>query len=555
MISEDFMTLVSGTGMATQKELKIIDVTHKKHPFAEFFLTALENFDENRFMHLMAEAHDYTLMKLNVSEIPIERLSMFQKRLVERYRVIPVNEVENKIILTSFDPLAKNQLKDISDLLDKTCEIVLCNISTWESLFNKVKISVKELVDTLEEVNTDEVEESEKQILDNITGDVVSLVNHILGDAYYRGASDIHIEPYEKKFRVRFRIDGTLFEISTPPKSLALAIISRFKIMSKLDISEKRLPQDGRMKLVMGGSPIDYRVSSIPTLFGEKVVLRLLDSTNLELDMTKLGFTAPQLKVFKDGIKKPFGMALVTGPTGSGKTTTLYSSLMELNIEGTNISTAEDPCEFNLEGINQVNVRKDIGLDFARALKSFLRQDPDIIMVGEIRDTEVGEMAVEAALTGHFVFSTLHTNDAPSTITRLLNLGIEPFLVTSSLSIVTAQRLCKRICEKCKEEVKDADKEFVSLGMHPTSAKKVKAYIGKGCHHCNETGYKGRVAIHEVLEMSRAIKELVLDGASSDEIKEMAIYEGMRTLRMSALIKVAQGVTTLEQAVLNSSAD
>ncbi len=555
MLNEQFSSLISSTGMATQKELKKIDVTHKNDPFAEFYLHDLENFDENRFMHLMAEANGLTILKINEDEISSEQLSVLQKKVVTKYRLIPVNEVSNKIILTSFDPNAKENLKECMEILGKPCEIVLTNISTWEKLYSRVKVSVKELVDSIEEIDETEVQEDEKQVLDNITSDVVSLVNHILADAFYRGASDIHVEPYEKKFRIRFRIDGSLVEISSPPKALSLAMISRFKIMAKLDISEKRLPQDGRMKIGIAGRTIDYRVSSIPTLFGEKIVLRLLDSSSLELDMTKLGFTEKQLEIFKSGIKKPYGMALVTGPTGSGKTTTLYSALMELNTINTNISTAEDPCEFNLEGINQVNIRKDIGFDFAKALKSFLRQDPDIIMVGEIRDTEVGEMAVEAALTGHFVFSTLHTNDAASTVTRLLNLGVEPFLVVSSLSVITAQRLCKKICENCKEEVKSTSDELVACGLEALSAAKVKIYKGKGCDHCNQTGNKGRVAIHEILEVTPGIKSLVLNGASTDEIKQRAIYEGMRTLRMSALMKVAQGLISLEEAVLSSSAD
>ncbi len=555
MLSESFSTLVSSTGMATQKELKKIEVTYKSLPFAEFFLQELENFDENRFMHLMAETNSLTIFKLNVEEISDEVLSLLQKKVVTKYRMIPVKEADGKVVLTSFDPSAKDHLSDCMEILGKPCELILTNISTWESLFKRVKISVKELVESIEEVEIDEIQEDEKKVLDNITSDVVSLVNHILADAYYRKASDIHVEPYEKKFRIRFRVDGSLLEISSPPKALSLAIVSRFKIMAKLDISEKRMPQDGRMKIKIGGHTIDYRVSSIPTLFGEKIVLRLLDSTSLELDMTKLGFTKPQLEKFKEGIKKPYGMALVTGPTGSGKTTTLYSSLMELNTANTNISTAEDPCEFNLEGINQVNIRKDIGFDFAKALRSFLRQDPDIIMVGEIRDSEVGEMAVEAALTGHFVFSTLHTNDAASTVTRLLNLGVEPFLVASSLSIITAQRLCKKLCEHCKEEVKNPIDELVSCGLKNSPSLKFKVYQAKGCEHCGHSGHKGRVAIHEILEISPKVKSLILKGASTDEIKQLAIYEGMRTLRMSAMIKVAEGMISMKEAVLNSAAD
>jgi type IV pilus assembly protein PilB len=325
--------------------------------------------------------------------------------------------------------------------------------------------------------------------------------------------------------------------------------------MAQMDISEKRKPQDGRIKLQIGGKPIDYRVSSLPTLFGEKIVLRLLDQSNLQLDMTKLGFEVKQLEVFQNGIHQPYGMVLVTGPTGSGKTTTLYSALAELNTEGTNISTAEDPCEFNLEGINQVNVKKEVGLTFPAALKAFLRQDPDIIMVGEIRDFEVGEIAIEAALTGHMVLSTLHTNDAGSTITRLLNMGIEPFLVVAALNCVVAQRLCRKICISCREIIKVEPEQLVDCGFAPASAEKIKVYHGTGCEVCGGSGYKGRVAIYEVLPVTPQVRDLILKHASTDEIKAQAIKDGMKSLRMSALTKVAQGLTTLEEALANSSSD
>jgi type IV pilus assembly protein PilB len=383
----------------------------------------------------------------------------------------------------------------------------------------------------------------------------VTFVNRLLAEAFVKKASDIHVEPYERIFRVRLRIDGNLVEVAQPPKSMMASVLSRLKIMSQMDISEKRKPQDGRIKLLIGGKPIDYRVSSLPTLFGEKIVLRLLDSSNLQLDMTKLGFEAKQLEVFKEGIHRPYGMCLVTGPTGSGKTTTLYSALAELNTPDSNISTAEDPCEFNLEGCNQVNVKKEVGLTFATALKAFLRQDPDIIMVGEIRDLEVGEIAVEAALTGHLVLSTLHTNDAPATVTRLLNMGIEPFLVVAALNVIVAQRLCRKICMNCREEKKVPIEELITCGFAPASAEKIKIYHGKGCDMCNNTGYKGRLAIYEVLSVTPKIRELILRNASADDLKKQAIRDGMKTLRMCALTKVAQGLTTLEEAVTNSASD
>jgi len=371
--------------------------------------------------------------------------------------------------------------------MKKPVEFILTNLSSWMKLFTQVEDSVEELIATVVEVNANAESEADVKAED-IGQDVVSFVNRILAEAFVKKASDIHIEPYEKTFRVRFRLDGSLQEVAKPPKSIMLPVISRLKIMASLDISEKRKPQDGRIKLNIGGKPIDYRVSSLPTLFGEKIVLRLLDQSNLQLDMTKLGFEVKQLEVFKNGIHQPYGMVLVTGPTGSGKTTTLYSALAELNTEGTNISTAEDPCEFNLEGINQVNVKKEVGLTFPSALKAFLRQDPDIIMVGEIRDLEVGEIAVEAALTGHMVLSTLHTNDAPSTITRLLNMGIEPFLVVAALNCVVAQRLCRKICIGCREIVKVDTKQLIACGFAPASAEKIKVYHGVGCEVCGGSG-------------------------------------------------------------------
>jgi type IV pilus assembly protein PilB len=386
---------------------------------------------------------------------------------------------------------------------------------------------------------------------------VVKLVNLILTDAVKKTASDIHIEPYEKSFRVRYRIDGVLYEVMKPPLKLKNAITSRIKIMSELDIAERRLPQDGRIKLKMGrGREMDFRVSVLPTLFGEKIVMRLLDKSNLQLDMTKLGFEEPQLALFQDSIHQPFGMVLVTGPTGSGKTTTLYSALSELNKISENLSTAEDPVEFNLSGINQVQMHDDIGLNFAAALRSFLRQDPDIIMVGEIRDFETAEIAVKAALTGHMVLSTLHTNDAPSTINRLLNMGIEPFLVSSSVNCIVAQRLARRVCEECKDKDPDITREaLVEAGVDPEVAKTIVPVKGKGCRNCSDTGFRGRVAVYEVMQLHEELKEFVLNGASSLELKREAIRLGMKTLRQSALSKLVEGMTTLGEVLRVSSAD
>ncbi|HRI67094.1 MAG TPA: ATPase, T2SS/T4P/T4SS family [Polyangium sp.] len=363
-----------------------------------------------------------------------------------------------------------------------------------------------------------------------------------------KGASDIHIEPYEKKQRVRYRIDGVLIEEMQPPMKLKNAIASRIKIMSSLDIAERRLPQDGRIKLKLGhGKEMDFRVSVCPTIWGEKIVMRLLDKGNLQLDMTKLGFDRRPLDDFQWAINQPWGMTLVTGPTGSGKTTTLYSALSELNTPDTNISTAEDPVEYNLHGINQVQMLDSIGLNFAAALRSFLRQDPDIIMVGEIRDFETAEIAVKAALTGHMVLSTLHTNDAPSTISRMLNMGIEPFLITASVNLVLAQRLARKNCADCKVPFQQDPQQLKDFGFTDEQVSRAKLMKGTGCKTCNGSGYKGRVALYEVMRFHDPLKDLVLQGASTAELKVAAIKSGMNTLRMAGIEKICQGMTTTEE--------
>ena len=382
---------------------------------------------------------------------------------------------------------------------------------------------------------------------------VVRLVNVLLVDSLRRGASDIHIEPYEKDFRIRFRIDGVLYDVMHPPMKLRDPLISRLKIMSKLDISEKRLPQDGRIKIKVKvddrSRELDFRVSTLPTLFGEKVVLRLLDKDKLMLDMTKLGFEPESLEKFKRAISNPYGMVLVTGPTGSGKTNTLYSALQSLNTPETNIMTAEDPVEFNLQGINQVQMKEQIGLNFAAALRSFLRQDPNIILVGEIRDFETAEIAIKAALTGHLVLSTLHTNDAPSTISRLVNMGIEPFLVATSVNLIQAQRLIRRICKDCKEETHVVPEALVEIGFSEEEAKTLKVYKGRGCDTCLGTGFKGRVGLYEVMEVTDELRELIIIGASAIELRKKAMELGMITLRGSGLAKLREGITTIEEVV------
>ncbi len=403
-------------------------------------------------------------------------------------------------------------------------------------------------VELLEELEQIDVASLERQ---GGEAPVIRLVNLMLMSAIQKGASDIHIEPYEKEFRVRFRIDGILYNVMAPPMKFRDAITSRIKIMAKLDIAEKRLPQDGRIKIrfAVDGAlkEIDFRVSCLPTLFGEKIVMRLLDKDKLMLDMTKLGFEAESLSKLEVAIGKPWGLVLVTGPTGSGKTNTLYSSISKVNTTETNIMTAEDPVEFNLVGVNQVQVRENIGLNFAAALRSFLRQDPNIILVGEIRDFETAEIAVKAALTGHLVLSTLHTNDAPSTINRLMNMGIEPFLVASSVNLICAQRLVRRVCAACKADHPTPPQALVDAGFTPDEAQKVVPKRGTGCEVCNQTGYKGRVGLYEVMEITEELRELILVGASGLELKRKAVEEGMITLRRSGLRKVMEGVTTIEE--------
>jgi type IV pilus assembly protein PilB len=434
--------------------------------------------------------------------------------------------------------------------IKKTLEHRFGGVS-YDEVLRKFGDGDMEVIHDHEDVNLQELQQA------TMEAPVVTLVNAILADAAKRRASDIHIEPYEKVFRVRFRVDGVLHEIMSPPLRLKNPLVSRLKVMAGLDIAERRLTQDGRIKLKMGLSgEMDIRVSVLPTLFGEKVVMRLLDKSNLQLDMSKLGFDAQTLKDFQDAIHKPYGMILITGPTGSGKSTTLYSALSELNKPDVNISTAEDPVEYNLMGINQVQVRDQIGLNFAACLRSFLRQDPDIIMVGEIRDLETAQIAVKASLTGHLVLSTLHTNDAPSTVDRLMNMGVETFLLTSSINLIAAQRLVRRICENCKEPADISAEALINLGVDP--AEVGSAFVplhGKGCANCNETGYRGRLAIYEIMVMHEPLKELVLRGASTVEMKREAVKLGMSTLRMSALQKVRDGLTTIEETVRVTDAD
>jgi len=512
-------------------------------------------------------AKQYGVPSINIDEFEIDPavIQLIPEEVATKHTVIPVNRAGSTLILATADPSNIYALDDIKFLTGYNIQAVVASEEAIHRAVDKYYDQTSSLEDVMgdfDDSDIDLIQDSDDVDLADLArasedAPVVKLVNLILTDAIKKEASDIHIEPYEKSFRVRYRIDGVLYEAMKPPMKLKNAIISRIKIMSELDIAERRLPQDGRIKLKLGrGKEMDFRVSVLPTLFGEKTVLRLLDKSNLQLDMTKLGFEQPQLDVFKNSIHQPYGMVLVTGPTGSGKTTTLYSALSELNQISDNLSTAEDPVEFNLGGINQVQMHDEIGLNFAAALRSFLRQDPDIIMVGEIRDFETAEIAVKAALTGHMVLSTLHTNDAPSTVNRLLNMGIEPFLVASSVNCIVAQRLARRVCSECRQDDPEVMSEaLIEAGMSEDLAKTATPIVGKGCRLCSDTGYKGRVALYEVMDIRDELKEFVLNGASALELKREAIRLGMKTLRQSALSKLAEGVTTLSEALRVSSAD
>jgi len=501
---------------------------------------------------------------LEDEEIDADVISLVPEQLARQHTLIPINRAGSSIIVAMSNPSDLNAIDDIKFHSGLNVEVVIASelaIRAALDRYYKKDIDYKKLVDEMKSDDV-EVEEAEKEedviSLERSSEDapVVRLVNMLLIDAIRRNASDIHIEPYEKAFRVRYRIDGVLYEIMNPPLKLKSAITSRIKIMASLNIAERRLPQDGRIKIKLGeGKEMDFRVSVLPTLFGEKVVMRLLDKGNLQLDMTKLGFEPEQLAVFKDCINRPYGMVLVTGPTGSGKTTTLYSVLSELNKTTDNISTAEDPVEFNLAGINQCQMADAIGLNFAAALRSFLRQDPDIIMVGEIRDFETAEIAVKAALTGHLVLSTLHTNDAPSTVSRLLNMGLEPFLVTASVNAILAQRLARKICVECKREVRVDPQQLIDLGVPAAQAAAGKVCEGAGCRVCNGTGYKGRIALYEVMALTDELKDLVLQGVSSLELKRAAMRSGMKTLRQAALGRLLNGTTTISEVIRCSAAD
>ena len=521
-------------------------------------LIAQKLLTEEQLTSFLSQQYGVPIVNLADYEIDPSVIKIIPQDVVQKYQLLPLNRAGSTLIVAVSDPSNLFALEDIKFMTGYNIEMVVASERDIKVSIDKYYDQSASLADVMSDLDVEDMEivGDEEQVdlgsLERATEDapVVKMVNAILQDAIRKKASDIHVEPYEKMFRVRYRIDGVLYEVMKPPLKLKNAITSRIKIMAELDIAERRLPQDGRIKIKLGGGKdMDFRVSCLPTLFGEKIVLRLLDKGSLQTDLTKLGYEPEALAHFMHEIHKPFGMVLVTGPTGSGKTVSLYSAISELNKVSDNISTAEDPVEFNFAGINQVQMHDDIGLTFSSALRAFLRQDPDIIMIGEIRDFETAEIAIKAALTGHLVLSTLHTNDAPATINRLLNMGIEPFLVASAVNLITAQRLARRVCIECSQREDIPVQALIDAGVSPDEASSYVCMRGTGCPACNNTGYKGRVGFYQVMPMREEIKELILNGANTAEIKRESIRIGIKTMRQSGLTKLKEGVTSFEEVL------
>lgn len=521
---------------------------------------------ENQVLRALEKAYQIPGVEVSTFEIDPAVIALVKKEICEKQCLIPLQKAGQTLVVAFSDPGNIMMREDLRFLTKMKIQPVVGTETAIQAAIERYyggSFNLKQMDSAASTLALESDEEfdfmagQQTEIIDqegaSSDAPIVKFVNAVLADAIRRRVSDIHFEPYERRYRVRFRIDGNLQEATAPPPGTAAAIASRIKIMAKLDIAEKRRPQDGRLKVrTSKGKEMDFRVSSLPCIWGEKIVLRLLDKSNLQLDMTKLGFEEEDLKIFKANIHVPQGMVLITGPTGSGKTNTIYSALSELNQTDVNISTAEDPVEFNLEGINQVQMNADIGLTFADSLKSFLRQDPDIILVGEIRDFETAEIAFKAASTGHLVVSTLHTNDAPSTVVRLTEMGVAPYIITSTVNLVVAQRLVGRICESCKAPIEVPAQTLVNLGVAPEEVKNYSLFKGKGCASCSGTGIRGRIAIFELMTMTEKLKEAILKGASSGQLRYLAREQGMRTLRRSALLKLRRGLTTIEE-VLNAS--
>jgi len=521
-----------------------------------YTLVKLGIVEETEITKMLARQYRMPAVDLARFEVDPRIVKLVPGEVAVRHTVLPLKREGRTLTVAMSDPTNMTVVDDLKFITRYDIFPVIAGEYTLrtaiERYYEQTDAQLQTILKDIEDEDLEVIEEEEDEDASAPLSDdapVVKLINGILTDAVKRGASDIHIEPFEKELRVRYRIDGALQEVMTPPIKLRAALTSRVKIMSNLNIAERRVPQDGRIKLKMGKRVIDFRVSTLPVIYGEKLVLRILDQSNLTLDLTKFGFEPQAEEDLMRAILNPYGMVLVTGPTGSGKTTTLYSALQRINVIEANIMTAEDPVEYNLHGINQVLVRTEIGMTFAAALRAFLRQDPNIIMVGEIRDIETGSIAIKAALTGHLVLSTLHTNDAPSTVTRMIDMGIEPFNVASAVNLIVAQRLVRRICTDCKDVYRYDAEELNALGISQAEAKGITFYKGGGCDSCGETGYKGRQGLYEVMAMTPEARKMVLRGASTAEMKDQAVEDGMLTLRMDGIMKVKRGITTLEEVV------
>ena len=565
-VSRRLGDLLVGEGLISPEQLqRALQEQKRSNEKLGSILVRLGLLNEDQLIGFLSRQYGLPSITLSQLDIDPEVLKLVPANMAKKYEVLPVKRVGNALTLAMADPTNVFAIDDIAFVTNLQVLPVVASQGAIrkaiERNYDPQSAALSDAITAMEvetasvEVVEEGTEEAPAKVdvfeLQESADDapVVKLVNMILVDAIRRGSSDIHLEPYEKVFRVRFRIDGVLHEMMTPPKRLEAAMISRLKIMSSLDIAERRLPQDGRIKLRYQTREIDFRVSTLPTMFGEKVVLRILDKESLKLDLTQLGFDPWSLDQFQKAIRSPYGMILITGPTGSGKTTTLYSAIHTVNSPDINIMTVEDPVEYNLKGVNQTQVKEDIGRTFAAVLRSFLRQDPDVILVGETRDLETAQIAIRAALTGHLVFTTIHTNDCPSTVARLLDMGIPPFLVSSSLLLILAQRLARKVCAQCKEPYEVDEETLVPYGHISQGLGRVTVHKGKGCQTCNFTGMKGRVAIYEVMPITQEIRELILRNAPAAEIREIARKQGMKTLRESGLLKVLDGTTTIEEVL------
>ena len=571
-MSRKLIELLFKERLITQQQFQEADQISKAGGDAIRNFIEKKALSESKLVYFLGQKFSMQSINLAKFDVKPEVISIVTGDLAKKTSAIPIQMNRGIMVVAIPDPTQLNLLDDLRFATKLNVEAVLTTYSAFDQAMMKYYAGTQNIGKAVEQFRKDAKEQASKgdeiqmieqhQVHEMSAGNngddapVIAVVNGILNESVRRGASDIHVEPYEKDFRVRLRVDGTLIDVTHIPMEMKRAVVARFKIMSRMDIGESRIPQDGRIKIKTSGKEVDFRVNTLPTLFGEKVVLRLLSKGNLQLDLAKLGFEEKQLKIFRDGFNQPNGMVLVTGPTGSGKTTTLYSALMELNQTSDNLSTVEDPVEYNLEGVNQVQINKDVGLTFASALRSLLRQDPDTILVGEIRDYETAEVAVQAALTGHLVLSTLHTNDTVATITRLINMGLEPFLVTASVNTIVAQRLLRTLCVQCKQPATVPTEQLQENNIPPELVSQAKFFKAKGCATCNNTGYKGRVAIYEVLQYESELKEMTLAGKTAIEIKRLAIEKfHLQTLRISGIRKAMEGRTSIDEAISMTSDD